>query len=242
MKKIINYILIGLLAITAFVSCSDYYDDGGLTSTEPMKINTLEFLKSKPELFDTTLIILEKTGLDKVIASENVTFFAPQKKSILNALASINKFVVKNQHNKDSLGYTRDTVMIDDVPVEAWKKYMSRYIFKGQHFRDDFKKGKFLTEGTKSWINGGDYLQSYGSYDMFLLTEWTTWESVAEAGPHYIHLIDGKGTDLTSSAKAKYTSIRVLTSNLRTTSGVVHVLEKTHEFGFNSSGNFIPAK
>lgn len=239
MKIIINLLLAGLVAGLIFSACQDYYDDGGTLSAEPMKINSLEFIKSRPDLFDTTLILLEKTGLDKVVAEKDITFFAPHKKSIAALMIKVNTFVKKK---RDSLGYDKDTVLLDDVPAEVWEKYMSRYIFKGVKLRDGITKGKFLSENNKNWIVGGEHADSYGNYNMFMMTEWTKWETVEEAGPKYIYLIDTFGTDVTIPGSTAYTSVKVVTSNLQTTSGVVHVLARTHEFGFNNSTKFIPAK
>ena len=63
--KTILFLILGLFAI----SCQDYYKDGGLVPTDPLKINSLEFIKSRPDLFDTTLMIIEKSGLADVISS-----------------------------------------------------------------------------------------------------------------------------------------------------------------------------
>lgn len=236
MRKIFNLLLLSILSGLCCISCQDYYEDGGVIADTPIKMSTLSFIKSRSDLFDTTLIILKRAGLDRVLEEENVTFFAPQNASIMSAMKSINTYV---KANKTELGYTKDTVVIDDISNESWRMFMSRYIFKGQKLRDDLPKGKFLSEGSYNWISGGTYINSYDNFQMFCLTEWTTWESVDEAGPKYIHLVDPKDTDVTIQEQSKYSAAKVTTSNLVTQTGVVHVLTKSHVFGFGREKEFI---
>ena len=99
-----------------------------------------------------------------------------------------------------------------------------------------------IYDDNKSYITGGQMVTSLKGYRMMLLCDWTDWENVPEAGPHYIYLIDTKSTDVTDPEEAKYLSVSVITSNLRTSSGTLHVLSRNHEFGFGNSDKFIPAK
>lgn len=235
MKTIFMIIILNLVIF----SCQDYYEDGGLVSTQPLKVTTLEFMKSRPDLFDTTLIIIEKSGLADVIGSENVTFFAPQKNSIGIVMSKINSFV---KNKRDSLGYTKDTVLIDDVPSEKWAQYLSRYIFKEQHLRDDITKGEMVYEDNKTHITGGEMVNSWNGYPMMMFCDWTNWENVSEAGPRYIYIADVKGENPAIPKEMGFPQASVITSNILTSSGAIHVLNKTHEFGFGDSDKFIPAK
>lgn len=235
MKTILAIFIFNLVIL----SCQDYYKDGGIVSTEPLKINTLEFMKSRPDLFDTTLIIIKKSGLTNIISSENVTFFAPQKSSISIVMSKINSFV---KNKRDSLGYTKDTVLIDDVPSEKWAQYLSKYIFKGQHLRDNITKGKMIYEDNKTHISGGEMVNSWNGYPMMMFCDWTDWENVPEAGPRYIYLVDTKGENPTIPKEIGFPQASIITSNILTSSGAIHVLNRTHEFGFGNSDKFIPAQ
>lgn len=229
--------LVAAFAVFALLatSCNKYYDDGGLTSTEVLKMNSLEYMKTRPDIFDTTLMVLKMAGLESVIEKENVTFFLPQNKSITRALRNVNTYL---KENKAKLDYTKDTVLLEDIKPAVWRKFMSRYIIKGAKLRSDIVPGKMKTTANVTTVTGGENMKTYDDFEMLVFLDRTAWENVAEAGPEIIYLADLRIDDpLKGTITAKVTS-----SNLRTTSGAVHVLSINHEFGFNSSNLFIPLK
>lgn len=230
--KLLLYILI----FSTIVSCEDYYRDGGKTSIAPLNMSSIEFIESRPDIFDTTLLILRKSGLDKVLEEGKYTFFIPQKESIIRLLKNVHSYV---KENKDSLGYEKDTVLIDDIKADIWKKYMSRYIFEGEILRDDIAKGAIVKISPKeSDIEGGKYYESYMGYNMLLYLDYTSWKGVEEAGPRLIGIIDMKE----EYPDDDFVDESIITSNLRTKNGVIHVLSKGHTFGFDNHKFFIEAK
>ena len=69
--------LMAALLIASFVSCKkdDYFIGGSLHNAQ-FNGTTYEYLKTNP-LFDTLLLLIDKTGLKDEVNAANTTFFAP---------------------------------------------------------------------------------------------------------------------------------------------------------------------
>ena len=92
-KKIIDIrmkLLIGIALVTVVFTtgCSkDYFADGGTLNpdqTTTLGVSTMDYLKSRPEIFDTLTTLITMTGLESAVNASGSTFLAPKNYSIYN--------------------------------------------------------------------------------------------------------------------------------------------------------------
>src|SRR5690606_40507426 len=71
-------------------SCNkdDYYEDGGLANAE-FNGTILEYLESKPVLFDSLVQVIKLAGLENEFKTKEFTFFAPSDPDIKQLIGTI---------------------------------------------------------------------------------------------------------------------------------------------------------
>jgi len=121
MKKI----LYALLLLGTVYSCQDNLIDGGIHSTAPLKITTVEYLNSQAK-FDTVMILFNKAGLLDQLNKQNATVIIPTN-------YSVNQYVLQIQaqkrieQNDENLKYTFKDLMNDfDLFKDSLKMYMQQ--------------------------------------------------------------------------------------------------------------------
>ncbi|UCS95152.1 fasciclin domain-containing protein [Echinicola marina] len=204
MKKYIYILAISL----GFISCidDDYLVDGGVSSPY-VGTDTYTFLQSHSQL-DTLALLIERAGLIDEVNGEN-TLFAPNNLSIQKYVDAV---LADMREDDAEAEYT-----VNDIPVDTLQKYMGGYIFPGKITREDMSnQGEIMTalngeqkrislEPREEYTN---QLSSFPEYVFFTYKkgeEWDEWDNITD-------------DDV----------IIVRTSNLLSTSGVIHVLQGTH--------------
>jgi|GEM_PF-2308528 hypothetical protein len=213
MKKAIRYITAALffsIILASFGCKEDYYDDGGILddSVGVLDMTTMQYLEKHTESFDTLVSLIKLCGLEDSVDAKGSTFFAPQDYSIHNYF----KLIFSDLDEWPSLSeFTDDEISgISDI--------LKEYIVPGKKIIRDSLSTSYSYATT---LGGGsarlnltqeDYL---GNVDM---------------GATYIVYSFNVGT----TDAANYQSVDVVTSDLQSTTGIVHVLSSTsHIFGFN---------
>ncbi|WP_186757691.1 fasciclin domain-containing protein [Echinicola salinicaeni] len=204
MKKYIYILVISL----GFISCidEDYLEDGGVSSPY-VGSDTYTFLKSHSQL-DTLALLIERADLIDEVNGEN-TLFAPNNLSIQKYVNA----VLADMREEDA----EAEFTVNDIPMDTLQKYMGGYIFPGKITREDMTmEGEILTalngeqkrislEPREEYTN---QLSSFPEYVFFTYKngeEWDEWDSIDD-------------DDV----------VIVRSSNLLSTSGVIHVLQGTH--------------
>ena len=81
-------IAIALVSMVFTSGCTkDYYADGGTLDpdkTMTLGMSTMDYLKSRPEIFDTLTTLISLTGLEAAVNANGSTFLAPKNYSIRN--------------------------------------------------------------------------------------------------------------------------------------------------------------
>lgn len=129
------------LVLMMFASCKqdEYYADGGKSVPE-FKGNMLQYLESNPK-FDTVAQIVKLAGMAEVFQNEEITFFAPTDEVIRRTIGTL----PTGGLNDALFTMGKDTVkVLSDIEPEIWKKYLSRYIFKGKFKLNDYPQLDFL--------------------------------------------------------------------------------------------------
>ncbi|TDQ80204.1 fasciclin domain-containing protein [Sphingobacterium yanglingense] len=230
MRKIVSVLLCSLILL----ACKkNYFIEEGI-HVGKFDMSTYDFLKSRPDVFDSLVMVIDYAGMQDYYKNENITLMAPHKKSIYSMLKTVNNYLntpLKSTPGlkvKDSLHYTKDTVLMEDIDKEVWKSLLLSYtLSKGRKvadFADPIEEIKSLSgEATRTVIRK------------------SSWQNVQDAGAKTLNYQFFRPSQ-SIVGRIDTLEVRVLTSDLQTTNGIVHALDRTHEFGLTSGMNVIKAK
>lgn len=213
-------VLLAILAACTVACKKDYYRDTG-RHTPNFDGTVLEYLKSKPEYFDSIVKLVQVTGLENAFQNEEITFFAPADSSIRATLEMVSM-------GTSVLGFP-EVKRMDQIAPEVWRKYLTRYLFKGKKSMNDFRQ---LDPENLSAYAG----QIYESYDGGLMNAGVVYEDaggVKYAGYRYLSIsfIPSASAPLDYST---WWSATVASVNVAPKNGYVHVLRYSHHyFGFS---------
>jgi len=198
-----------------FSACrKDYYEDSGL-QIGIYPESGLAFLQQKPFYFDSLVTVVHLAGMDAVLEDSTVTFFAPTDHSIAKAMDIINA----ERYNK-----FEDSLRLEDIPSEVWKKFLSRYIFQGKYMLKDIAR----RDDNQLNVYPGMNLESWEGYIMNIGTVFSDYEGTKDVGPRQIEI-----TDIGDLANpVNYTSL-VATSDIQTSNCIIHILDDDHDFSFS---------
>lgn len=211
--KHILYIFFAIL----FCSCEndDYLIDGGISSPYLNK-STYDYLASNP-LFDTLVMAIDKAGLKSEL-DKTVTLFAPTNFSFNNYIQL-----------KTEIGRLEDPNFVykfEDIPVEVLRDSLSMYIFTGKILRQDLRK------------EGDIFTNIIGTELKIALMPQKDFTEELPNNPEYVEIFYKRGKfwdkwDAKELPPAEQdTKVRIQTSGLLSTNGVIHVLQNTHTLFF----------
>lgn len=206
-KNIIGICFILILSLTACTKYEGYYD---FENRERVFAgNTLEYLQSKPGVFDSVLVVLNRLPyLKKAIQNEEVTFFAPTNIAFQTAFTNLN--LVRQNQSKPHHN-------INSVDVDRLDSLMTKYVGIGK-----------LTTDSTLYIDGL-FIQTYNiSHPMHAQRIKEDASGLVDGGMELLYFSDTKGNSFQSQwVRASSQAVNIISSN-----GVVHVLGGRHEFGF----------
>lgn len=204
---------IAFIGVLFIVGCSDkYFADGGnqpIDHSGALGVSTMEYLKSHNE-FDTLSRLITLTGLEEAVNSKGNTFLAPRDYSIHNYF----KLIFPDPENQPET--------LDAIPQEEIDKItqiLKDYIIPNE----EIVRSKLLTTYS--------YVTTYGGKKARFNIVQEDYLGNINMGAKFI--IFSLNTSPTGQPE-RYQSIQVATSDLRSTNGVLHLLNSnTHIFGFN---------
>lgn len=214
MKKINNTLIAWILLlglVCGWSACKkdlNPYAEGGLAKS--VDFTTYDFLKSQKGLYDSLLHIIDLVGLKDTLQTAEVTFFAPQDYSIINAMHNLN---IARKQNGENGNWT-----IDSVRKGTWDTLMHRYLVKG-----------IVDLDSLDYADGVNLITPYG-YEMNGKTVTLNASGMVEGGSKEIQLSDKNNSRFTKD----WVSAVTRTVNLKTKNGLLHVLNTRHVFGFSS--------
>ena len=217
MKYIILLFCTGLL-----FSCTndDYLIDGGKANPY-VNMTTYDYLKSNP-LFDTLVMAIDIAGLQEEVNAAG-TFYAPTNFSLNEYIRD--ELELRKKLDADAV-YT-----FDSIPVTEFDS-IRMYLFAETITRDSLtKEGRVYT--------------SLAGLDFKLAKEpQEAYQDDLVIKPEYLFFIKKIGSNFDSyedtvndnvATKEKDERIRVQTSGIITTTGVIHVLQNNHKFIFHKA-------
>jgi hypothetical protein len=200
--------LLGMLWLGACEKSDEYRNAKPVTEVSE---NIYEVLKGQQGLYDTLLIVIEKAGLTDTLKEGNITFFAPQDQSIRTAMYNLNFSRLK-------YGFD-DNWTLDSVPAVVWDTLLRRYMMDGVVRSDSLQYADGVNLTTLSYgfrMNGKAVTSNAGG--------------IVKGGPLQLQYSDMNN----SRFWRDWSTSNTRTIDLKTSNGLLHVLESQHVFGFSS--------
>ena len=213
MKNIIKYVGTVSMLLMLTLMYSACKKNGGFydveESTAPFTGNTYEYLKSKPGVYDSLLVAIDRMGLQKTLTDSNVTLFAVTNPSFQLAFRNLN--TLRKQSDKDPLFLSN----IDGVQLDTMVSY---YIIRGKKPTDSLK------------LQDGLNLTSVKvGYPMHAKSTRASASGLVGAGPEVIEFSNTKRSQFIRNWATSTTA----SNNITTKNGIVHVISPDHIFGFD---------
>lgn len=207
----------GLLALPVlFTACKkDYFDNSGLQKGI-FNESGLQVLIDRPMYFDSLVTVIQLAGMEDIIKDSSITFFAPTNASIRLTMNVLN--TARYVDFKDSLKLT-------DVPGIVWRKYLSRYIFRGRYMLKDISRWDPSQLGVYPGMN----LQSFDGYIMNIGVQFSDYNDTKDVGPRSLFI-----SSIGDLANPDGSNALVASSDFQTDNAIIHVLNAYHQFGFIS--------
>ncbi len=212
MKRIIIFLLASVFVFTA---CEDEYLIDGGTADQNVNMTTFDFLKTN-EIFDTLTMLIEQAGLVSAV-NEAGTFIVPTdfsiKRYLDNVVADLRVFDPEAQFN------------LSDIPADTLEMLKS-YLIPQRVTRDDMEmEGRIYTTvyGDERKLSlepravYTGYLTEFPSFVFFYKKRGETWNYYGQTG---------------IPVDERDHIVQVRTSDIITTTGVVHVLQGNHTLFF----------
>ncbi|NML21986.1 hypothetical protein HHL16_13940 [Pseudoflavitalea sp. G-6-1-2] len=221
MKPIIKYSLL-LLLVASFASCKKDYLKGGSLHDPKFNGSTYEYLKTNA-LFDTLVLLIDKTGLKDEVNAANNTFFAPTDYAINNYVKKVVQERKRLEENDENL-----IVNFSDLDFGPLKDSLRAYIFQEKIARDNLNKdGKMYAskDGEQRHISlRDDPSNTYTTGGLTITPQYIYFSKVIGA----VDPVDN--IDVPDEEK----DLRIVsqTSGIITNNGMLHVLANNHIFTF----------
>jgi uncharacterized surface protein with fasciclin (FAS1) repeats len=193
------------------VGCSK--DKGFYDSSEEKKalenMNTYQYLQSKRGIYDSLLYVIDRTGFTDTLKNNKVTLFAPTNASFKLAITNLNNLRAKTGKNP---------LFLSNIDQRHLDTLVSKYIIRGLYTSDSLTRqdGLMLTAV---------------KYDRIVHAKLFTSNSsgYVGGGPNYVQMDDTKQSIFSRDWATTTTS----SIDIKTTNGIVHVVEPNHVFGFD---------
>lgn len=210
MKKL-NACIILFSLMVFILSCTK---DGGNYDPQAIdrdfKGSTYDYLKSKPGVYDSLLLAIDRIGAQNILRDSNITLFAVSNPGFQLALTNLNNLLAvseKPPRSLSSIQYTQLDTMVN------------QYIIKGRYPSDSLRQQDGLDLKTIKY-----------NYPMHAKVSKSTASGYLGGGPEFIQISDTRR----SQFNRDWVTVNTGSINIRTKNGIVHVLGTDNVFGFDS--------
>ncbi|GGC21611.1 hypothetical protein GCM10011386_12010 [Parapedobacter defluvii] len=233
--------LLALLLVSSLLSSckqDEYYTDGG--KANPYFDGTImDYLDSRPIELDSVAEVARLAGLDEVLNTEELTFFAPKDEEIRRLIGQVNyegedPFLKTGTANQRLYDLGLDTIQtLSDIDSVIWRKYLERYLFHGKKLLKDYPQIDFdilSTFGGENYIAYNNTVSNIGVVFNDAVTDAgkPTETRLKYMGYRQLHISYIPNV----SDPARWVTHPVSSSDIQPLNGVVHVLD------FNQGGGF----
>ena len=198
----------GMLLVNSCEKDRGYYNPDALNKEFPG--DTYEYLKSKPGVYDSLLLAIDRLGLESTVRDSAITLFALTNQSFQLAITNLN--------NIRSLA-DRMPEYIATIDYDHLDTMLTQYIIRGKYVSDslELQDGRML-----SGVRHG--------YPMHAKLTRATSSGFLQGGPTLLDFSDTKE----SQFRRDWITTTTGSINVATRNGVVHVINNDHVFGFEN--------
>ena len=200
-----------------------FYSKTDIDASTPL--NTYEYLKSKPGVYDSLLSLIDKFGMQKYLTDSNVTLFAVSNPSFRIAIDNLNNlrktqgkpniFLASLASAQPSDARDIGKAKADSAQLDTMVSY---YIIRGSYKSTDFTVG-----------DGQNIYSVRGNYPMHGKRLYADAEGHQDGGSEIIEFANtARSVFIPNWSLATTSSVNINTKN-----GIVHLLQPDHVFGFN---------
>lgn len=216
-KRYIHLLVVSCaLLLVVFAGCKkdEYYEDGGITDPN-FKGDLLSYLQSNAK-FDTIAQIIKLADMEDVFKKEQITFFCPTDEVVRRTIGTYEKGGL----NTLLFNEGKDTIrVLSDVDGEIWKKYLMRYIVKGNKKLKDYPQIDFNLRA----IYPGGYYFTYLNETVNIGVVYNSANGVNYTGYRQLSISFLQNPNNTESM----ISAAIASSDIQCNNGVAHVLALT---------------
>jgi len=206
MRAIYFLLILSLAQLTCKKDGGDH-DTGDANKKIPL--NTYDYLKSKPGVFDSLVAVIDRLGLKETLTDSSITLFAVTNQSFQLAITNLN--ALRRQTDKDPL-------YLESVDRQQLDTMVSYYIIRGIYLSDSLQ----LQDGL-------DLFSVRFGYPMHATSTRASASGFEKGGPEVINFSNTKG----SKFLRFWSSTTTGSNNIETTNGIIHVVTPDHIFGFD---------
>jgi hypothetical protein len=202
---------------------------------EGTTLDTYDYLKTKPGVYDSLLLLIDKLGMQKTVRDSNITLFAVSNSSFQIAIKNLNdvrKSKGKNSIFLSELSSGKSLGIADLSKAKSDSAHLdtmvARYIIKELYKSTDFSVGE-----------GRNIYSVRGNYPMHGKRLYADAQGMQNGGSEILEFANTKRSVFVASWSLATTN----SVNIKTKNGIVHLLEPNHVFGFDEFVNrltFIP--
>lgn len=188
-------------------------------------LNTYDYLKSKPGVYDSLLLVIDELGMQNVLRDSSVTMFAVSNQGFQIALKNLNN--TRKAKGQRSIFLKELASGFSSIPSQKVKAtgdsanldtMVSRYIVRGLFKTSDFSVG-----------DGLNIFSVRGGYPMHARRLYADAEGMQGGGSEIIEFANTKRSVFVPNWELATTS----SVNIKTKNGIVHLLEPDHVFGYD---------
>ncbi|MBE8712264.1 fasciclin domain-containing protein [Sphingobacterium hungaricum] len=205
-----NYIIL-LVSLFFCMSCAK---DGGFYDQQIKSVEyngtVYEYLKSQPGVFDSLIQVIDRVGLQEILNDSAITLFAPSNQSF--------RLAIENLNNTRKLA-EQPIEFLSSIQYEHLDTMASQYIIRGVLPTDSMQR--------QDGIAMRDFKYNYPMHAKLHLTSSSGYQG---GGPTLIDFSDTKR----SQFYRNWVTTSTASINIKTSNGIVHVVNQDHVFGFNA--------
>lgn len=217
-RKIIGGMFTLLLIVLSLGGCNstDYLVDGG-KSNPYFEGNVMQYLESRPDLFEDLVKVIKLTKWEDILTNEDVTFFAPTDFTITKSVDRMNKYL----YNYEGMDKITD---LSQVKPAVWEDLIGMYVMEGKYRLNDIAQ---LDTAAVSAFPGQTNFTYDRSYKMTMGVCYGDANGIKYAGYRQV---------MYAYQDFGYPEYAYVSScNIEPTNGIVHVLRLDHYLGFSTS-------
>ncbi|SKC95128.1 hypothetical protein SAMN05660461_0246 [Chitinophaga ginsengisegetis] len=223
MKHKIYLSFIALVAVVLF-SCKKEYTIGGSLHDPHVNMTTYDYLKTNP-LFDTVVLMIDKTGLKEEVNATG-TFFAITDYDLSNYI-NLRQELERTRRVDPNYIFT-----FDSLDFGVMRDSLRAYLFKDLIPLDKATKTGKLYKANDGELRLVQGIPSRDYTDGSVFTQYPVYLYLTKliAKPGYpVPVTDA---DLANTIPEQYLQTRCQTTGILTTNGILHVLNNNHTFTY----------